>query len=125
MMENDPLSATFAALSDPTRRAILTRLAKGEASVGELADPFAISLPAISRHLKVLQQAGLIERKAEAQWRRCVINPEPLMEAASWIERYREFWESRFDALEDFLKSELKSKISPLSGRKRKPKNDS
>jgi DNA-binding transcriptional ArsR family regulator len=75
-MEADPLSATFAALSDPTRRAILARLAKGEALVGELADPFAISLPAILRHLKVLQQAGLIEPKAEAQWRRCALNPE-------------------------------------------------
>jgi DNA-binding transcriptional ArsR family regulator len=123
-MKTDPLSATFAALSDPTRRAILTRLAKGEASVGELADPFAISLPAISRHLKVLQQAGLIERKAEAQWRRCALNPKPLIEAASWIDQYREFWESRFDALEGFLKSELKSKSPQLKGQKRKPQND-
>ena len=82
-MEADPLSATFAALSDPTRRAILARLAKGEALVGELADPFAISLPAILRHLKVLQQAGLIEPKAEAPWRRCALNPESLIEAAS------------------------------------------
>jgi DNA-binding transcriptional ArsR family regulator len=82
-MEADPLSATFAALSDPTRRAILARLAKGEALVGELADPFAISLPAILRHLKVLQQAGLIEPKAEAQWLRCALNPESLIEAAS------------------------------------------
>ena len=82
-MEADHLSATFAALSDPTRRAILSRLAKGEALVGELADPFTISLPAILRHLKVLQQAGLIEPKAEAQWRRCALNPESLIEAAS------------------------------------------
>jgi DNA-binding transcriptional ArsR family regulator len=124
-MENDPLSITFAALSDPTRRAILARLAKGEASVGELADPFTISLPAISRHLKVLQQAGLIERKAEAQWRRCVLNPEPLIEAASWIDQYRVFWESRFDALEGFLKSELKSTNRRSKGQKRKLENDS
>ncbi len=124
-MEPDSLSATFAALSDPTRRAILTRLAKGEASVGELADPFEISLPAISRHLKVLQQAGLIERKTEAQWRRCSLNPEPLMEAANWIERYRDFWEARFDALEDFLKSELKPKRPQTTVKKRNPKNDS
>ena len=82
-MEAEPLSATFAALSDPTRRAILARLVKGEALVGELADPFTISLPAILRHLKVLQQAGLIEPKAEAQWRRCALNPESLIEAAS------------------------------------------
>jgi len=82
-MEAEPLSATFAALSDPTRRAILARLVKGEALVGELADPFTICLPAISRHLKVLQQAGPIERKAEAQWRRCALNPESLIEAAS------------------------------------------
>lgn len=124
-METDPLNATFSALSDPTRRAILMRLTKGEASVGELADPFAISLPAISRHLKVLQQAGLIERKTEAQWRRCALNPEPLMEAASWIDQYREFWESRFDALEGFLKSELKPSSPELKGQTRNPKNDS
>ena len=123
-MEADPLSATFAALSDPTRRAILARLAKGEALVGELADPFTISLPAISRHLKVLQQAGPIERKAEAQWRRCALNPESLIEAASWIDRYSDFWESRFDALEGFLKFELNSKSLRIRGQQRKPKND-
>ena len=123
-MEADPLSATFGALSDPTRRAILARLAKGEALVGELADPFTISLPAISRHLKVLQQAGPIERKAEAQWRRCALNPESLIEAASWIDRYSDFWESRFDALEGSLKFELNSKSPRIRGQKRKPKND-
>ena len=123
-MEADPLSATFAALSDPTRRAILARLAKGEALVGELADPFTISLPAISRHLKVLQQAGPIERKAEAQWRRCALNPESLIEAASWIDRYSDFWESRFDAREGFLKFELNSKSLRIRGQQRKPKND-
>ena len=124
-MEPDRLSATFAALSDPTRRKILARLAKGEASVGELAAPFEISLPAISRHLKVLQQAGLIERKTEAQWRRCNLNPGPLMEAADWIESYRDFWEARFDALEDFLKTDLKPRKSQIAVEKRGPKNDS
>ena len=123
-MEAEPLSATFAALSDPTRRAILARLAKGEALVCELADPFTISLPAISRHLKVLQQAGPIERKAEAQWRRCALNPESLIEAASWIDRYSDFWESRFDAMEGFLKFELNSKSLRIRGQQRKPKND-
>ena len=123
-MEAEPLSATFAALSDPTRRAILSRLAKGEALVGELADPFTISLPAISRHLKVLQQAGPIERKAEAQWRRCALKPESSIEAASWIDRYSDFWESRFDDLEGFLKFELNSKSPRIRGQQRKPKND-
>jgi DNA-binding transcriptional ArsR family regulator len=123
-MEADPLSATFAALSDPTRRAILARLAKGEALVGELADPFTISLPAISRHLKVLQQAGPIERKAEAQWRRCDLNPESSIEAASWIDRYSDFWEFRFDDLEGSLKFELNSKSLRIRGQQRKPKND-
>jgi DNA-binding transcriptional ArsR family regulator len=89
--------------------------------VGELADPFTISLPAISRHLKVLQQAGLIERKAQAQWRRCTLNPEPLIEEASC---YSDFWESRFDAMEGFLKFELNSKSPRIRGQQRKPKND-
>ena len=106
-MQSDPLSAVFAALSDPTRRAILTRLASGESSVGELAAPFDISLPAVSRHLKVLEHAGLIERKTDAQWRRCVLTAEPLAQAADWIGSYRIFWEARFDALEYFVKSEL------------------
>ncbi len=104
---DDQLSATFSALADPTRRAILARLATSEVSVGDLASPFDISLPAISRHLKVLERAGLIERKTEAQWRRCQLTPEPLAQVADWIESYREFWEARFDALEIFLKSEL------------------
>ena len=123
-MEAEPLSATFAALSDPTRRAILARLVKGEALVGELADPFTICLPAISRHLKVLQQAGPIERKAEAQWRRCDLNPESSIEAASWIDRYSDFWEFRFDDLEGSLKFELNSKSLRIRGQQRKPKND-
>lgn len=99
----DALSATFAALSDPTRRAILARLAAGEATVNELAAPFEISLPAVSRHLKVLEKARLITREREAQRRRCRLAAEPLKEAAEWMERYRAFWDARFDALEKFL----------------------
>ncbi len=99
----DALSATFAALSDPTRRAILARLAAGEATVNELAAPFEISLPAVSRHLKVLEKARLITREREAQRRRCRLAAEPLKEAAAWMERYRAFWDARFDALEEFL----------------------
>ena len=92
------LDAVFAALADPTRRAILARLARGEAVVGDLAEPFAISLPAVSRHLRVLQRARLIDRRVDAQWRVCRLRPEPLREAAQWIERYRRFWEERLDA---------------------------
>jgi DNA-binding transcriptional ArsR family regulator len=100
----DPLSATFAALSDPTRRAILARLASGEASVTELAAPFDISLPAISKHLKVLQRAGLIAQGREAQWRPCRLTPAPLKAADDWMEQYRELWEARLDNLEDYLR---------------------
>lgn len=103
---SDALSATFAALSDPTRRAILARLAAGEATVNELAAPFDISLPAVSRHLKVLETARLITREREAQWRRCRLSAEPLKEATEWMERYRAFWDARFDALEKFLARE-------------------
>jgi DNA-binding transcriptional ArsR family regulator len=102
----DALSATFAALSDPTRRAILARLAAGEATVNELAAPFDISLPAVSRHLKVLEKARLITRAREAQRRRCRLAAAPLKEAAEWMERYRAFWDARFDALEKFLARE-------------------
>jgi DNA-binding transcriptional ArsR family regulator len=102
-MTADALSATFSALSDPTRRAILARLARGEATVNELAEPFEISLPAISRHLKVLERARLITREREAQWRRCRLAPEPLKEAGEWVERMRAFWDSRFDRLDKFL----------------------
>jgi DNA-binding transcriptional ArsR family regulator len=98
------LNATFAALSDPTRRAILARLAGGETSVGELAAPFKMSLPAISKHLKVLERAGLIERGREAQWRPCRLQAAPLKDAAEWIEHYRQFWEESFDRLEDYLR---------------------
>ena len=94
------LDDTFAALADPTRRAILARLAGGSASVNELAEPFDISLPAVSRHLKVLERAKLITREREAQWRRCHLSAEPLKAAADWVERYRVFWEARFDALD-------------------------
>lgn len=99
----DPLSATFAALADPTRRAILARLAEGEAAVTELAEPFEMSLPAVSKHLKVLERARLIERSRHAQWRPCRLAPEPLKEVADWTERYRRLWEERLDRLDDYL----------------------
>jgi DNA-binding transcriptional ArsR family regulator len=107
-MHTDQLSATFAALADPTRRAILARLATGEASVTELAEPFAISLPAISKHLKVLERSGLIARSRDAQWRPCRIEARPLAAADAWLERYREIWESNFQRL-DALLSEMKA----------------
>jgi DNA-binding transcriptional ArsR family regulator len=103
-MTPDRLNRTFAALADPTRRAILARLASGEASVTELAEPFAMSLPGISKHLKVLERAGLIVRGREAQWRPCRLEPRPLKSAADWLEHYRHFWEESFDRLEDYLK---------------------
>ena len=100
----DPLSVIFAALADPTRRAILERLAQGEASVTELAEPFAMSLPAISKHLKVLGRAGLIMRSRERQWRPCRLEAAPLQETADWLGRYRRFWDDRFDRLDDYLR---------------------
>ena len=100
----DALSQTFSALADPTRRAILARLATGAATVGELAEPFDMSLPAVSRHLRVLTDAGLIERHTEAQWRRCELRGEGFRAAADWIEFYRRFWEQQFDRLDAFLK---------------------
>ena len=103
-MTPDPLSTTFAALADPTRRAILARLAGGGRSVTELAQPFAMSLPAVSKHLKVLEKAHLIERSREAQWRPCKLAPEPLKEVSSWLEQYRRHWEESLDRLEDYLK---------------------
>jgi DNA-binding transcriptional ArsR family regulator len=102
-MTEDQLSNTFAALADPTRRAILARLASGEAAVTELAEPFAMSLPAVSKHLKVLERAGLIARSRDAQWRRCHLDPAPLKEAAEWIAHYKKFWEESFDRLEEYL----------------------
>ncbi|HEV3112272.1 MAG TPA: metalloregulator ArsR/SmtB family transcription factor [Candidatus Binataceae bacterium] len=103
-MPPDRLSATFAALADPTRRAILARLASGEASVTELGEPFDMSLPAISKHLKVLESAGLIERGRQAQWRPCRLAPGPLKDAAGWLEEYRRFWEQSFDRLDEYLR---------------------
>ena len=101
----DSLSATFAALADPTRRAILARLASGECSVSELAEPFSMSLPAVSKHLKVLEKAGLISRGRKAQWRPCRLEPEPLKEASDWLEEYRRLWEERLDRLDEYLRT--------------------
>ena len=117
-MKQDRLTATFAALADPTRRAILARLASGETSVTELAAPFEMSMPAISKHLKVLERAGLIARSREAQFRPCRLEAGPLKDAADWVEHYRRFWEQSFDRLEGYL-HELKSK-EKKHGRKRK-----
>ena len=102
-MNTDPLSATFAALADPTRRAILARLASGERSVTELAEPFDMSLPAVSKHLGVLERAGLITRSRDAQWRPCRLEPQPLKDVADWTERYRRIWEQRLDRLDSYL----------------------
>lgn len=102
-MSTDSLSVTLAALADPTRRAILAQLAQGEATVTELAEPFEMSLPAISKHLKVLERAQLITRTREAQWRPCQLNPEPLKNLSDWLERYRQFWEQNFDRLDEYL----------------------
>ena len=103
-MSTDPLSLKFAALADPTRRAILARLCEGEASVNELAEPFDISLPAVSKHLKVLEKAGLISRGREAQWRPARLEPMALKGIAEWIEHYRRYWDQSFDRLEDYLR---------------------
>ncbi len=102
-MSPDRLSITFSALADPPRRAILARLVSGEVSVTELAEPFAMSLPAVSKHLKVLERAGLITRSREAQWRPCRLKAGPLKDAADWLEHYRQFWEQSFDRLDDYL----------------------
>jgi DNA-binding transcriptional ArsR family regulator len=112
-MPADRLSTTFAALADPTRRAILARLSLGETSVSELAEPFDISLPAISKHLKVLERAGLIARGREAQWRPCRLEAGPMKEATGWLEHYRQFWEQSFDRLEDYLRQlKAREKVS-------------
>jgi DNA-binding transcriptional ArsR family regulator len=108
-MSTDPLSAIFAALADPTRRAILAKLSSGEASVTALAEPFEMSLPAVSKHLKVLERAGLVARSREAQWRPCQLDAGPLKDVAGWIEPYRRFWTDSFDRLDDYLQ-ELKIK---------------
>jgi DNA-binding transcriptional ArsR family regulator len=111
-MADDPLSVTFAALADPTRRAILARLAEGEATVNELAEPFAMTLPAVSKHLKVLERAGLITRGRNAQWRPCTLDARPLRDAADWMQQYRRFWEDRLDRLDEHLKKMMKGKQS-------------
>jgi len=108
-MPSDPLSLTLAALADPTRRALLARLADGETSVTALAEPFAMSLPAISKHLKVLERAGLISRSRDAQWRPCRLAAGPLADVDAWLATYRRFWESRFDRIDTYL-AELQSK---------------
>jgi len=118
-MSPDRLSATFSALADPTRRAILARLAVGEASVNALAEPFDMSLPAVSKHLKVLERAGLIARGREAQWRPCRLEAAPLKDATDWLERYRRFWEQSFDRLDDYLR-ELKAKERKHGRKQRK-----
>jgi DNA-binding transcriptional ArsR family regulator len=113
---SDRLSTAFAALADPTRRAILARLALGEASVTELAQPFDMSLPAISKHLKVLEQAGMIAQSREKQWRPRRLEPAPLKEAAEWLENYRRFWEQSFDRLDAYLKTlQAKQRNGPQS----------
>jgi DNA-binding transcriptional ArsR family regulator len=111
----DPLSLTFSALADPTRRAILARLSRGEATVNELAKPFAMSLPSISRHLKVLEGAGLITRGREAQWRPCKLKPEPLRRIDDWLDKYRKFWSESFDRMDAVLNELTKA---PKKGRK-------
>jgi len=109
-MESDKLDVIFGALADPTRRAILARLASGEVTVNDLAAPFAMSQPAVSKHLKVLERAGLISRGREAQWRPRTLEAEPLKDAAAWLEQYRRFWEQSLDRLEDHLR-ELQKKV--------------
>ena len=121
-ISSEHLDATFSALADPTRRAILARLAFGETSVSELAEPFAMSMPAISKHLKVLQRAGLIERGREAQWRPCRLAPAPLKDASDWLEHYRRFWEESFDRLDEYLRELQKrepQKKEKKNGRKK------
>lgn len=116
-MSTDQLSATFAALADPTRRAILARLASGELSVTELAEPFEMSMPAVSKHLRVLERAGLIARRREAQWRRCRIDAGPLKDVANWTEHYRHLWEARLDRLDQYLQH-MTTKEEKSHGRK-------
>ena len=120
---SDQITATFAALADPTSRAILARLALGETSVTEIAAPFEMSMPAISRHLKVLEKAGLISRGREAQWRPCKLRAEPLKQAAGWLDEYRRFWEESFDRLDEYLKTlqaKEKKDVGKKNGSRRK-----
>lgn len=111
----DPLSSTFAALADPTRRAILARLSAGEATVNELAEPFDISLPAVSKHLKVLEAAGLITRGRTAQWRPCRLDAAPLREANGWLEAYRQFWDARFDRMQTWIDGQARDGAERVS----------
>jgi DNA-binding transcriptional ArsR family regulator len=122
MLPVDELSPVFAALADPTRRAILGRLAKGETSVNDLAEPFNISLPGISKHLKVLERAGLITRGRKAQWRPCQLAPKPLKQAADWLEDYRQFWEQSFDRLDAYLQELQKKPTRQTKGKKNERK---
>jgi len=115
-MAPDRLSNTFAALADPTRRAILARLASGEKSVNDLAEPFEMSLPAVSKHLKVLESAGLISRGRDAQWRPCRLEAAPLKDISNWVERYRKFWEESFDRLDAYLR-EIQTKEKTKKGK--------
>jgi DNA-binding transcriptional ArsR family regulator len=108
-MPTDTLSLTLSALADPTRRAIVARLNEGDATVSEIAEPFKMSLPGVSKHLKVLERAGLIQRSKQAQWRRCHLDPQPLKQLADWVEEYRKTWEERFDRLDAYL-AELQGK---------------
>ena len=117
-MAVDRLSTTFAALADPTRRAILGKLVSGECSVTELAEPFDMSLPAVSKHLRVLEQAGLIVRRRDAQWRPCRLDPAPLKEVAEWASRYRYLWEARLDRLDTYLQ-QLQTKEEQRHGRRK------
>ena len=119
-MAVDLLDRTFGALADPTRRAILTRLASGQASVTELAEPFQMSLPAVSKHLKVLERAGLISRGREAQWRPCRLEPAPLKEVAEWVEEYRDLWEERLGRLDDYLRELQEPQEGPQAGREQR-----
>jgi DNA-binding transcriptional ArsR family regulator len=120
-MATDQLSTTFAALADPTRRAILARLASGEHSVTELAEPFDMSMPAVSKHLRVLERAGLIARRKDAQWRRCRIDAAPLKTVANWTEHYRHIWEERFDRLDQYLQH-VRTKKEKSHGRQSRHK---
>ena len=113
MKAADPIDGVFAALADPTRRAIVARLARGDATVNELAAPFPISMQAISKHLNVLERAGLIVRTREAQWRRCRIQPAPLREIAGWVAQYQQLWEERYDTLDSYLDDVQKQKEKP------------
>jgi DNA-binding transcriptional ArsR family regulator len=122
-MPQDHLSTIFAALADPTRRAILARLAEGEATVTELAEPFAMSLPGVSKHLKVLHRAGLIEQGRQAQWRPCRLQAEPFRDVAGWVEQYRRFYDERFERLDEYLR-DLQQKETQTKNDDAEPEQD-